>query len=70
MNGKDGWTGTVRGMPDTGSVAERSKTVSNRDIELFTEITGDRNPLHYDESLVQESVFGGVIVQAALPQES
>ena len=29
----------------------RSRTVTARDIELFTEISGDRNPLHYDEEL-------------------
>ena len=32
-----------------GERAMRSRVVSTRDIELFTELTGDRNPLHYDE---------------------
>jgi acyl dehydratase len=29
-----------------GDSARRSRTVTMRDIELFTELTGDRNPLH------------------------
>ena len=37
-----------------------------RDIELFTEITGDRNPLHYDEAAATASRFGGVIVQGGV----
>ena len=30
-----------------------------RDIKLFSEITGDRSPLHYDEAAARESQFGG-----------
>ena len=37
-------------MPEVGDVARRTRTVTSRDIELFTELTGDRNPLHYDEA--------------------
>ena len=62
----DGWTGTIAGMPKLGAFAERSKTVGMRDIELFTEITGDRNPLHYDERLAKESLFKGLIVQGGV----
>jgi acyl dehydratase len=40
--------------------------VSERDIELFTELTGDRNPLHYDEDAAQRSRFGGLIVQGGV----
>lgn len=36
------------------------------DIELFTEMTGDRNPLHYDEERARASRFGGVIVQGGV----
>jgi len=35
------------GMPSTGQPARRSRDVTSRDIELFTAISGDRNPLHY-----------------------
>jgi acyl dehydratase len=53
-------------MPPVGSIARRTRTVSRRDIELFTELTGDRNPLHYDEELAGSSRFGGLIVQGGV----
>jgi acyl dehydratase len=37
-----------------------------RDIEMFTEMTGDRNPLHYDEALAAATRFGGLIVQGGV----
>jgi acyl dehydratase len=37
-----------------------------RDIELFTELTGDRNPLHYDAAAAERSRFGGLIVQGGV----
>jgi acyl dehydratase len=52
--------------PAVGSVARRSRVVRARDIELFTEITGDRNPLHYDEEAASRSRFGGLIVQGGV----
>ena len=49
-----------------GDVARRSRRVQARDIELFTEITGDRNPLHYDDAAAGRSRFGGLIVQGGV----
>ena len=49
-----------------GEIARRTRRVSARDIELFTEITGDRNPLHYDEAAASASRFGGLIVQGGV----
>jgi len=40
--------------------------VSARDIELFTAISGDRNPLHYDEALAKSTPFGAIIVQGGI----
>jgi len=51
---------------EVGERARRTRTISARDIELFTELTGDRNPLHYDEELAARSRFGGVIVQGGV----
>ena len=53
-------------MPRVGDTARRTRRVSARDIELFTEITGDRNPLHYDEEAAARSRFGGLIVQGGV----
>jgi acyl dehydratase len=49
-----------------GDTASRSRTITARDIELFTEITGDNNPLHYDEELAKRSRFGALIVQGGV----
>ena len=47
----DVWPG---GLPAVGQVAERSRKVHSSDIERFTDISGDRNPLHYNEALVHK----------------
>jgi acyl dehydratase len=49
-----------------GQRARRTRVVEARDIELFTELTGDRNPLHYDEALASRSRFGAIIVQGGV----
>ena len=36
------------------------------DIELFTELSGDRNPLHYDAAAANRSRFRGIIVQGGV----
>jgi acyl dehydratase len=52
--------------PAIGQTARRTRTVTARDIELFTEMSGDRNPLHYDEELAVRSRFGALIVQGGV----
>ena len=49
-----------------GDVARRTRTIRGRDIELFTQITGDRNPIHYDPELARDSRFGGIVVQGGV----
>jgi acyl dehydratase len=51
---------------EIGQRAQRTRVVRPRDIELFTELTGDRNPLHYDDERAGASRFGGVIVQGGV----
>ena len=51
------------GMPEVGQTARRSRKITARDIGLFTEISGDRNPLHYDKKIAQATRFGGIVVQ-------
>jgi hypothetical protein len=53
-------------MPEVGQTARRSRRVSAKDIELFTEISGDRNPRHYDEVIAQSTPFGGIVVQGGV----
>jgi acyl dehydratase len=52
--------------PAIGDSATRTRTVTERDIALFTAISGDRNPLHYDEELAAASRFGGLVVQGGV----
>lgn len=58
-------TWTTR-KPAVGQTARLSRQISDRDIELFTEITGDRNPLHYDKGFAAGSPFGTIIVQGGV----
>jgi len=63
---KDGWIGVVKGRPRVGAFAERSRRTRFEDIEAFTAMTGDRNPLHYDKAQAEASVFGRLIVQGGV----
>jgi len=51
------------GQPQVGQRAQRSRKVTEQDIKLFTEISGDCNPLHYDEAAAVKTRFGGIVVQ-------
>ena len=51
---------------NVGAKVSRTRTVREQDIELFTELTGDRNPLHYDGRVAADSRFGGIIVQGGV----
>ena len=63
MTTNDVWPG---GMPEVGQTARRSRKVTARDIELFTEMSGDKNPLHYDEAVAKATRFGGIVVQGGV----
>jgi acyl dehydratase len=54
----------IRATPEVGQTAELSRTVGDDDIALFTRISGDRNPLHYDE--VAAKAFGEIVVQGGI----
>ena len=57
------WPG---GVPKVGQTAERSRKVEQADIERFTEMSGDRNPLHYDEEVARSTPFGEIVVQGGV----
>lgn len=57
------WPG---GVPHVGQKAQRSRRVEDADIGRFTEISGDRNPLHYDEEIAKASPFGEIVVQGGV----
>ena len=54
------------GAPSIGDRAHRSRRVTERDIALFSEISGDRNPIHYDAELAAATRFGGIVVQGGV----
>ncbi|HSK27123.1 MAG TPA: MaoC family dehydratase [Jiangellales bacterium] len=60
----DAWGG--RPAPRVGERAGRSLEITAEHIELFTRMSGDRNPLHYDEELAARSPFGRVVVQGGV----
>lgn len=53
-------------MIRVGDRARRTRLVERADIERFTDISGDRNPLHYDEDVAKNSRFGEIIVQGGV----
>jgi acyl dehydratase len=59
-------TSWPNGAPKPGDRATLSRRVEAADIERFTQISGDRNPLHYDQRAARASRFGEIIVQGGL----
>src|SRR5512145_1720720 len=63
MEQPSGWSAK---RPSVGQKAERSRLVKPEYIQVFTEISGDRNPLHYDEAAARASRFGEIVVQGGV----
>ena len=49
-----------------GMSASISHTVTERDIQLFGEATGDMNPVHFDEEFAKKTIFRGRVAHGAL----
>jgi 3-hydroxybutyryl-CoA dehydratase len=49
-----------------GMAESFSKTVTERDIELFGEVSGDVNPVHFDEEFAKGTIFKGRIAHGVL----
>ena len=51
---------------EVGQKASRSLTLSAKHVESFAEISGDYNPIHFDEDFVSKTKFGRLVVQGGL----
>lgn len=49
-----------------GDTATRTLTLTAEHVEMFAAITGDRNPLHFDEEFAAGTKFGRLVVQGGL----
>jgi 3-hydroxybutyryl-CoA dehydratase len=51
---------------NVGDSAEITKTIEQRDIQAFADVTGDHNPVHVNESFAQTTRFGRRIAHGML----
>ena len=49
-----------------GQTARRSLTLTAEHVRTFAELTGDYNPLHFDEAFAAGTRFGRLVVQGGL----
>jgi len=49
-----------------GQKAKRSITLTTDHVKLYAQLSGDHNPLHFDESFVARTTFKRLIVQGGL----
>ena len=49
-----------------GQKAERRLTLTAAHVKTFAELTGDYNPLHFDEAFAATTRFGRLVVQGGL----
>ena len=49
-----------------GQKASRTMTVTAEHVRKYAEITGDYNPLHFDEAFVAKTKFGRLVAQGGL----
>lgn len=51
---------------EIGMTRSLRKIVTDRDIELFAEVSTDRNPVHLDDDYAQDTIFEGRIAHGML----
>lgn len=49
-----------------GQIATRQQTVTAEHVRTYAEMTGDRNPLHFDDAFVRGTKFGRLVAQGGL----
>lgn len=52
--------------PAVGQTASRSLTLTADHVARYAELTGDRNPLHFDRDFAAQTKFGRLVVQGGL----
>lgn len=52
--------------PPVGTRATWTRTIGANDVEAFAQISGDRNPLHFDPEFAAGTRFGRLVVQGGL----
>jgi len=66
IDGSTGGSDVRRAPPHVGQRARRSLTLTERHVATYAELTGDYNPLHFDEDFVARTRFGARVVQGGL----
>lgn len=57
----EGWN-----PPEVGTLATWTRTFTEEDVEAFAQISGDRNPLHFDSEFAASTRLGRLVVQGGL----
>jgi acyl dehydratase len=52
--------------PAIGATATWTRTITDAEIERYALITGDRNPLHFDEGFAARTKFGRLVAQGGI----
>jgi acyl dehydratase len=53
-------------IPKVGERAERSMRIGDEQIEAFAQLSGDRNPVHFDDAFAKRIGFDGHIAHGAV----
>lgn len=51
---------------EIGMIRSLRKVITDQDIEMFAEVSTDRNPVHLDEDYARDTIFGGRIAHGML----
>jgi acyl dehydratase len=57
---------TLQASLQIGQRASRRLTLTEHHVRTFAELSGDYNPLHFDEAFASQTAFGRLVVQGGL----
>ena len=52
--------------PTVGQKATRTQTLTADHVKTYAEMSGDHNPLHFDQAFAERTPFGRLVVQGGL----